>query len=248
MVLEKILAQKRLEIQKIPNYHLKEEIIPSFRLALLSSKGSIIAECKKGSPSKGVIQPDYNPVELAKEYERCGAVAISVLTDEKFFFGSLSHLQAVAQAVKLPVLRKDFILDEKQILEARYFGASAVLLIVRILSFDRLKELYFYAKSIGLDVLVEVHTLEEAKLALEIGAEIIGINTRDLDTLQIHKDIIDQIAKFLPKDVICVGESGISSRQDYLDMLPYVQSVLIGTYFMEKKKISTAFQELLAIS
>ncbi|MCX7998235.1 MAG: indole-3-glycerol phosphate synthase TrpC, partial [Leptospiraceae bacterium] len=151
-VLQKILEQKWSEIQKIPDLPL-DLTFPTFSLKkfLLSEKGSIIAECKKASPSKGVIRKNYDPVKIALEYQNSGAKALSVLTDEKFFMGSLEDLKNVSQNVALPVLRKDFLLHEKQILEARHYGASAVLLIVRILETRELKSLYELAKSLAMD-------------------------------------------------------------------------------------------------
>jgi indole-3-glycerol phosphate synthase len=244
-VLEKILEQKKREIEVIPEYPAVSLVGGRFRSALMSRKGSIIAECKKASPSKGLIRNDYNPVQLATQYKTGGAVAISVLTDEKFFQGSLGDLEAVASSVNLPALRKDFIIDKKQIMEAALRGASAVLLIVRILTQAKLEELFLFAKSLGLDVLMEIHTQQEGQAALEVGGDIIGINTRDLDTLQIQPDLISQIAPTLPSHVVCVGESGIANRQDYQNMLPFVQSVLVGTYFMESEDISAAFHHLL---
>ncbi len=244
-VLKKILKQKESEISKISDFSFNHSS-PTFSLkkCLLSQKGSIIAECKKASPSKGVIRVDYNPLQIALEYQTCGAKAISVLTDEKFFQGSLHDLQQVANHVSLPVIRKDFLIHEKQIFESRYFGASAVLLIVRILEQNQLKVLYELTRSLHMEALVEVHTLEEAKRAMDIGADIIGINTRDLDTLEMHPELIPEIASKIPKDILVVGESGIKSSSDYLQMLPYVQSVLIGTYFMESNDITSAFQKL----
>ena len=150
---------------------------PRFSLldSLKSSFDSIIAECKKASPSRGIIRADYYAVKIARIYEACGA--ISVLTDRNFFQGSLEDLQRVAASVNLPVIRKDFILHEKQIREAVRFGASAILLIVRILKPTQLKELLDYAYSLGLEVLVEIHTRKEAEIAVEVGSRIIGINT-----------------------------------------------------------------------
>ncbi len=193
----------------------------------------------------GVIRADYDPVKFAKIYEACGARAISVLTDRNFFQGSLDDLQKVAASVNLPVIRKDFILHEKQIREAAFFGASAILLIVRILNPSQLKDLLDFAYSIGLEVLVEIHTKKEAEIAVEVGSRIIGINTRDLDTFQIHQNLIEEVSLDLPKHIHVVGESGIKNRNDYLSMKKYVQSTLIGTYFMQKDDITAAYRDLL---
>ncbi|HNN81167.1 MAG TPA: indole-3-glycerol-phosphate synthase, partial [Leptospiraceae bacterium] len=177
---------------------------------------------------------------------KSGARAISVLTDKNFFQGSLEDLKAVSENVEIPVLRKDFVIHEKQIREAAIFGASAILLIVRILKPYQLQNLLEFAYSIGLEALVEIHTKEEAKIAEEAGAKIIGINTRDLDTFKIHPNLIEEVSPTLSKDTLIVGESGIKNKQDYLNMKKYVQSVLIGTYFMQKENIELAFKELIS--
>ncbi len=192
----------------------------------------------------GVIRQDYDPVRIARIYETSGARAISVLTDEKFFQGSLDDLQRVSSAVELPVIRKDFILHEKQIREAARFGASAVLLIVRILKPNILKDLLDFTYSIGMEALVEIHTKKEAEIAAKVGAPIIGINTRDLDTFQIHQNLIEEVTPNLPKGTLIVGESGIKNKNDYRSMKNYVHSVLIGTYFMQKENIAAAYREL----
>lgn len=194
----------------------------------------------------GIIRADYDAVKIARIYEACGARAISVLTDRNFFQGSLEDLQRVAASVNLPVIRKDFILHEKQIREAVRFGASAILLIVRILKPTQLKELLDYAYSLGLEVLVEIHTRKEAEIAVEVGSRIIGINTRDLDTFQIHQNLIEEVSLDLPKHIHIVGESGIKNRNDYQNMKKYVQSTLIGTYFMQKEDITSAYKELVS--
>lgn len=223
-----------------PKYSLKQ--------SLLSQKGSIIAECKKGSPSMGIIKADYDPVAIAEEYYHAGAKAISVLTDQKFFFGSLNDLKNVSEKIPLPVIRKDFIIHEKQISEARFYGASAILLIVRILEDSQMKDLLQFSHSLGMDVLVETHTKDEVDRALNAGAEIIGINTRDLDTFEIHPNLIEKIAPQIPNHILKVGESGIKNRTDYQDMIQHVHSVLIGTYFMQKNHITQGFQDLLSKS
>lgn len=194
----------------------------------------------------GIIRENYNPLEIAKIYAKSGARAISVLTDKNFFQGSLEDLKAVSENVEIPVLRKDFVIHEKQIREAAIFGASAILLIVRILKPYQLQNLLEFAYSIGLEALVEIHTKEEAKIAEEAGAKIIGINTRDLDTFKIHPNLIEEVSPTLSKDTLIVGESGIKNKQDYLNMKKYVQSVLIGTYFMQKENIELAFKELIS--
>ncbi len=193
----------------------------------------------------GVIRDDYDPVEIAGIYEKCGASAISVLTDTKFFRGSVEDLQNVSSRVTIPVLRKDFIIDEKQIREAVFFGASAILLIARLLDLRRLKELYQYAQGLGLEVLVEIHNREEAENAVEAGAKIIGVNTRDLDTFQIHKGLIGELFDILPDGLFKIAESGIHGKEDYLSMKRYTKFMLIGTYFMQSNDIEKSFLDLL---
>lgn len=220
----------------------------SFKQSLLakkiSGKISIIAECKKASPSFGVIRQHYNPVEIALIYEKAGTAAISVLTDELYFQGSVADLQKVVKAVNIPVLRKDFILDFKQIQEARKYGASAILLIVRILSPSQLKELQQFSASLGMDSLVEIHTEKEAEIALDAGVEIIGINTRDLDTFQIHEDLVERIFPMIPSGIVKIAESGIHSSHDLLNAAKYADTALIGSYFMQASSIEDAFGKL----
>jgi len=247
-VLHKIVATKQEEILR-----LKGKSFPSRNLPIYPWKSrlkqndtlTIIAECKKGSPSAGILRSEYDPISIAKIYEINGAAAISVLTDESYFFGSLSDLHSVAMSVKIPVIRKDFIIDPIQIDEAYAFGASAILLIVRILSKDTLKTLYKHATDLGLAVLVETHNLSEIRTALEIGADTIGINTRDLDTFEIHPKQIEEVASLLDPSVIRVAESGIQSYADWQPYVGLVDSMLIGTYFMKSPDIQLAYTNLI---
>jgi indole-3-glycerol phosphate synthase len=245
-VLQKILDEKKRELRFIQNYSEFPPPPPSFSESLKKQKISVIAECKKGSPSAGVIRADYDPKTIAKDYEAMGARAISVLTDQNFFMGHIDHLKLVSESVGIPVLRKDFIIDKLQIQEARHCGASAILLIARILSPSKLEELLEYALSLQIEALVEIHTKEEAKIAVDVGAKIIGINTRDLDTFQILPNVVAEISPSLPSSIHRVGESGIQSTEDLKNMLKYVDSVLIGTYFMKSGDIRMAYKELLA--
>ena len=175
---------------------------------------AIIAEMKKASPSKGLLREDYRPAAIAKGYERVGAAAISVLTDEEFFKGSLDDLTRVAETVALPVLRKDFILDEYQILEARAAGADAVLLIVAAHRDADLRELVAASRRTGLDILCEVHSREEMERAIDLGCEVIGVNSRDLTTMQVSPMIHNEMARWLPASVLRVAESGIRTPAD----------------------------------
>ncbi|MEM7183952.1 MAG: indole-3-glycerol phosphate synthase TrpC [Spirochaetota bacterium] len=244
-ILGKIVEKKKLEIQEISLKKTPQPCEKSLKAALLAQEQAIIAECKKASPSAGVIREDYNPLSIAQEYQSLGAAAISVLTDQDFFQGSLSHLQAITNAVETPVLRKDFVISEKQIDEARLYGASATLLIVRILSEKRLQELLQHSQSLGMDVLVETHSQEEASIAENVGAEIIGINSRDLDTFTIDPGLISKVAQTLPDSICKVAESGVKTRQDYLQMTEFADAALIGTYFMRADDIANAYKSLL---
>jgi indole-3-glycerol phosphate synthase len=203
---------------------------PSFRAALRRPTVAVIAEVKRRSPSVGSIREDLDPGERAALYAAHGAAAISVLTDGPFFGGSMHDLRAAAERCPLPVLRKDFILDEVQILEARAAGASAVLLIVRALERDRLKTLLSYSAELGLDALVEVHTTGELATALESDARIIGINSRDLDSFRIDTDAAWKLVSQVPSDRIAVAESGIVGQTDVAQVAQAgADAVLIGT-------------------
>lgn len=246
-VLQKIVSQKKSEVASIRTSDFpvrKNDVLPFASNLKKSESLSIIAECKKGSPSAGILRDNYDPVFISKIYERMGAGAISVLTDTEFFFGSLQHLQSVAESVKIPVIRKDFIIDELQIDEAYAYGASAILLIVRILTPSRLRELYQYAKKLGLGVLVETHTKEEVLTSIELDFEVIGINTRDLDTFAIHNELIFDLSKLIPKSKVIVGESGVSKDTNLLQYKGVVDSFLIGTYFMKSNDIELAYRSL----
>ena len=175
---------------------------------------AVIAELKKASPSKGVLRADYHPAEVAKTYDAVGAAAISVLTDEEFFKGSLEDLAAVSAAVTIPVLRKDFMLDPFQILEARAAGADAILLIVAAHPDSTLRELGAEARGMGLDVLCEVHNQDELTRAIDLGSDVIGVNCRNLKTLEVDLSLHEKLVDAMPKNVIRVAESGIRTAED----------------------------------
>lgn len=187
---------------------------PPFAAGLRGERVGLIAEVKRRSPSAGEIRTDLDPVARALEYERGGASAISVLTDGPHFGGSLDDLRAVAAGVRVPVLRKDFILDEVQILEARAAGASAVLLIVRALDRRRLEELARFAAGLGLAQLVEVHEAAELDVALEAGAVLVGVNSRNLDTFELDRPTAWRLLGTIPAHIIAVAESGMTSAAD----------------------------------
>jgi indole-3-glycerol phosphate synthase len=194
---------------------------------------NVIAECKRRSPSRGVLRSAYDPVAIATAYERAGAAAISVLTEPGFFDGSLDHLVAVRAAVRTPLLRKDFTVHEYQLLEARAAGADAILLIVAALTDAELRQLSQGARDLGLAALVEVHSLDECDRALAAGASIIGVNNRNLRTLQVDLDASRVIAQRIPQNVIGISESGLKTRADLQAMtaLGY-RAFLMGERFM----------------
>ena len=220
-----------------------------FREALsVPDRINVIAECKRRSPSRGVLRADYDPVALAIAYERAGAAALSILTEPTFFDGALDHLAAVREAVRLPLLRKDFIIDSYQLLEARANGADAILLIVAALSESDLRTLLSAARAFGLAALVEVHGEAEVERALEAGAEIIGVNNRNLRTLEVDVHVSERAAAKIPSSVVAVSESGIKTAADVsrLQALGY-RAVLIGERFMTAANPGAALSDLLAI-
>ncbi len=255
MILDEIVAHKKLELESAkratPLAALKERMararIPrGFEHALTQPKDiSLIAEIKKASPSAGVIRNGFDPVEIGRIYERSGAAAISVLTDEHFFGGHLASLDKVRSAVTVPVLRKDFIIDEYQLYESSAFGADAVLLIVAILSDQELKDFLALLNELGMGALVEVHTHQERDRALGAGARIIGINNRDLRTFEVDLATTMQLASDLPQGIPCVSESGIKTHEDIQRLREAgVDAALIGTAFMAAEDISAKIEEL----
>jgi indole-3-glycerol phosphate synthase len=208
---------------------------------------NVIAECKRRSPSKGVLRAEYDPVAIARGYAAAGAAAISVLTEPAFFDGSLEHLEAVRAAVDVPLLRKDFIVSEYQLLEAKAAGADAVLLIVAALRPAELKVLHDHARRHGLDVLVEAHDATELAIAVDAGARVIGVNNRNLRTLQVDVHASEALIAQMPGEVIAVSESGLKTADDIarLKALGY-RAFLIGERFMTTADPGAALAELLA--
>ena len=222
MILDKIVAQKKIDLVEFKKNNSLEELkakaklMPkraSFKEALEKEGLSIIGELKKASPSKGVIVNDFKPMELLKEYEKI-VNAVSVLTEEKFFLGSPEYLKEASQNSDLPLLRKDFIIDEIQIYEAKILGASAILLICAILTLDEIKYFMKIAKELELDVLLETHDEKEVQMALLSGADIIGINNRNLNTFEVSIDTTIKLLELIPKDKIVVSESGFDNEND----------------------------------
>lgn len=187
---------------------------PSFRGALDRPTVALIAEVKRRSPSAGAINAGLDPARLAEAYAAGGAAAISVLTDGPFFGGALADLEVVTRTVRVPALRKDFILDRCQLLEARAAGAAAVLLIVRVLDDTSLRALHEHARALGLDVLVETHTADEISRAIDAGATVIGVNARDLDDFSIHREAAWELLSGIPSGLVAVAESGMASVED----------------------------------
>jgi indole-3-glycerol phosphate synthase len=217
------------------------------RAIMGADRVNVIAECKRRSPSKGVLAADYDPVALAGQYERGGAVAISVLTEPTFFDGALEHLAAVRAHVSLPLLRKDFIVDQYQLFEARANGADAVLLIVAALEQADLMALQTRAWQLGLATLVEVHDETELIRAVDSGARVIGVNNRNLRTLVVDITASDRLAAQMPRGVIAVSESGLKSRGE-LDRLAVAgyRAFLIGERFMTDPDPARAVRELIS--
>jgi indole-3-glycerol phosphate synthase len=240
--LEEILRTKRAEIERLrpraaelDRQARARNDFRSFHSALARADGklALIAEIKKASPSAGVITQSFDPVAIAKNYERAGAAAISILTDEKFFKGKLAHLVDVRRAVSLPILRKDFVLDEVQIAESAANGADAILLIVAALEQKQLADLIAAAAKYRLDALVEIHSREELERALEAGAKIIGINNRDLATFGVDLSVSENLCRHIPDDIVLVSESGIKSAQDVARMQACgVDAILVGAALM----------------
>lgn len=208
----------------------------------------MIAEVKKASPSAGVIDPDFDPVRQAKRYMEGGASCLSILTDEPYFQGSLRDLTQISKFSDVPLLRKDFTIHEVQIHEASVAGADAILLIVAALNDELLKRLYEEAKGIMLDVLVEVHNLEEMDRALELGADLIGVNNRNLKTFEVDLETTAELADEVPDDVLLVSESGIKSPEDAMRVLEAgANAVLIGETLMRADDPSREIEKYLEL-
>ena len=247
-ILEKILAVKRHEIDLIQTTQLDRNPheIRSLKNALSTPEISVIAEIKMKSPSEGDILPNADPVQIAKNYESAGAAAISVLTDEQFFGGSLDILEKVREVVSIPVLRKDFIIDEKQIPETIQYNADAFLLIADALDQDALKELMNGGGKAGLESLVEYHAEKHAEFIFVLNPEIVGINCRDLKTMKTDISYFERMISSLPSNSMKVAESGIHTSDDlkYVSDLGY-DAALIGTSLMKTGNPGKALEQLL---
>lgn len=256
MILDKILKQKRKEINALrrskPMPVLKREAraLPKkkpFFLAALKKAGpvAVIAEIKQRSPSRGILRDHFHPAELARELERGGASALSVLTDEKFFAGSAAVLREVKSATHLPILRKDFILDAAQLFESRFMGADAVLLIAAVLSRKKLRALDALARSLGLDVLFEVHSAADTRKVLALKPRLVGINNRDLRTFRVDIRTTGRLAGKFRKNTLLVSESGIQNCKDLIYLRKFgVRAVLVGESLMRAKNPGAALRKL----
>ncbi|MFW6169291.1 MAG: indole-3-glycerol phosphate synthase TrpC [Planctomycetota bacterium] len=209
----------------------------------------LIAEVKKASPSKGIIRADFRPLDIARDYQRHGATCLSVLTDREFFQGSLDILRSVRETVALPVLRKDFVLDVYQVLEARAVGADAVLLIAECLRGDQLRRLYDAIRELDMTPLVELHKSENLERVLDLGATLVGVNNRDLETFKVDLDRTIRIRRQVPAGCTVVAESGIQHRRDVKRLEEaHVHAMLVGERLMASRDIGTAVDTLLGSS
>jgi indole-3-glycerol phosphate synthase len=259
-ILKTIVARKREEVASaraaMPLAALKRRVadleepprgfIRALRACVESGWPAIIAEVKKGSPSKGVIRADFDPVTIAEIYAAHGAACLSVLTDETFFLGHLRFLGLIREQVRLPLLRKDFLNDPYQLWEAREAGADAVLLIAAMLEPVQLADLVAEAREIGLDVLLEIHDERELEIALHVPVELIGINNRDLRSFHTDLTVTERLAPRLPADRLVIAESGIATRADVLRLQQAGASVfLVGESLMRAADIGAKLDELL---
>ena len=255
MILDEIVEKRKEQLQRekenFPLEEIKEMALNSrrnsldFKAALQADGISIISEVKKASPSKGIISEDFHPTEQAKAYEKAGANAISCLTEEHFFKGAAKYLADIRASVSLPILRKDFIIDEYQIYEAKVLGADAVLLIAAILEEEEILQFYQLAKSLGLYCLTEVHNEEELQKVTRCKCDIIGINNRDLKTFEVDLNTTKNLATKVPYEVVLVSESGMKDGSDIKTVKEYgADAVLIGETLMRSGNIKKTIEEL----
>jgi len=256
MILDKIVENK---IQEVKNRKIEEPVVvlkekidtsdkPRDFVSGISKHGemNLIAEIKKASPSAGVIKEDFSVEKIAEAYKMAKVDAISVLTDKKFFQGEIKYINIVKNIANVPILRKDFIVDEYQIYESRAYKADAILLIVRILERSQLADYLAMAAELGMAALVEVHSEKELEQALYCNAEIIGINNRDLDTLEVDIETSLRIKEEVPEDKIIVSESGIRTRNDVEELYKYgIHAILVGEILMRSNDIKSEIQKLI---
>lgn len=250
--MKEIVAHKQIEVEALRKRGVpavRDSDLPpvrDFKAAIsMPDRIGVIAEIKFVSPSSGVIREKMDPCTIGRIYEGAGAVALSLLTDSRFFGGNLSDLPLLKKAVSLPILRKDFIIDEIQVRESYLYGADAVLLIARILSKNKLKELLVFCNELGLTPLTEIHDHEDLEKAYDCGAEVIGINNRNLDTFEVTLRTTLDLARLVPKGRLLVSESGISNKED-IQLLrgSGIRAVLVGTSLMESNDMARKTREL----
>jgi indole-3-glycerol phosphate synthase len=257
-ILKEIVSKKKGRLKDTKNRRSKSDLLTAiseieevrdFRTAIKHTAGGkikLIAEIKKASPSKGIIRTDFDHLSIARTYEKEAVNAVSILTEEDFFLGNLDFLSEIKKVITKPILRKDFIFDEYQIYESRANGADAILLIAAILDKKQADEYFQLARELNLSVLFEVHNFKEVDIALSIDSDIIGINNRDLKTLQVDINTTLKLKKEIPSNKILISESGIKTRE-HVKMLEDagIDSILVGTAFMEAKDIGKKIKELI---
>lgn len=256
MILSRIIEEKRRVIEEARRLKTIEALIKEAKAVCVKSAFrknisrphhiNLIAELKKASPSKGILRGDFNPAKIATTYQANGASAISILTDERFFEGKLEYIKKVKESVSLPILRKDFIIDEYQIYESVVAGADAILLIAELLSTNEMIGFYNLASSLGLDVLMEVHNEEDIEKSLATEAAIIGINNRDLHTFKVDINVTQKLIRLIPQNKIKVSESGIRSYEDVMFLKSLgINAVLIGEALLEANDIAAKMREIM---
>lgn len=256
MILSRIIEEKRKFVEEAKRARPQADIMRE--AAGISVKSSfkknisrphhinLIAEIKKASPSKGILRGDFNPIKIAVTYQANGASAISILTDERFFEGRLEYIPKVKSNVSIPILRKDFFIDEYQIYETVTSGAEAILLIPEILSVAEMSKFYNLATELGLDCLVEVHNEEDIEKALAVNASIIGINNRDLHTFKVDLGVTQRLMRLIPQNKVIVSESGIKSYEDIMFLKSLgINAVLVGEALMEADDIAMKMREIM---
>jgi len=257
-ILDEIVAAKREELEDVkkkrPLPGLEKSIrdapaVRDFSAALRGGRDgeiTIIAEVKKASPSRGIICEQFHPVEIARQYQDNGAAALSVLTEEKYFLGSLDYLQEIKEATEIPVLRKDFIFDPYQVYEARARGADAILLIAAILEYEQLRDLIALCNRLSLWYLLEVHNEMELETALALDADVIGINNRNLNTFKTDISTTLRLIKLIPRGKVIISESGLARREDIITLKDAgVDAFLIGETFMKEKRPGDKLREMI---